>query len=67
MFGIPADQISNLLLQGTTATLTDCLRAYAEAGAGRVVVSIAAGDWFRQTALIAEALRQLSSTTTAWH
>jgi alkanesulfonate monooxygenase SsuD/methylene tetrahydromethanopterin reductase-like flavin-dependent oxidoreductase (luciferase family) len=55
MFGMPADQISNVLLTGSPSDLAVHLSAYAEAGATRVVVSVAGGNWFRQTELLAEA------------
>jgi alkanesulfonate monooxygenase SsuD/methylene tetrahydromethanopterin reductase-like flavin-dependent oxidoreductase (luciferase family) len=55
MFGIPAEAQSGMLVRGDPAALAEHLAPYAAAGAQRLVVSIAGGDWFRQTELIAEA------------
>jgi alkanesulfonate monooxygenase SsuD/methylene tetrahydromethanopterin reductase-like flavin-dependent oxidoreductase (luciferase family) len=59
MYGIPADQISSVLVTGGPDQVAGHLAALAEAGADRVVVSIAAGDWHRQTELLAEAHARL--------
>jgi alkanesulfonate monooxygenase SsuD/methylene tetrahydromethanopterin reductase-like flavin-dependent oxidoreductase (luciferase family) len=55
MFGIPDAAIPSVLHTGTTDGVARQLQAYAAAGASRIVFSIAAGDWFRQTELIIEA------------
>jgi alkanesulfonate monooxygenase SsuD/methylene tetrahydromethanopterin reductase-like flavin-dependent oxidoreductase (luciferase family) len=55
MFGIPPNQIPNMLLTGGPSEVAVQLAEYGQAGAGRVVVSIAAGDWRRQVELLAEA------------
>ncbi len=59
MFGIPREAIPNVLLRGTAAELAAQLAAFGEAGAERVVISVAAGSWQRQTELVAEARRLL--------
>jgi alkanesulfonate monooxygenase SsuD/methylene tetrahydromethanopterin reductase-like flavin-dependent oxidoreductase (luciferase family) len=55
MFGIPPQALPSVLVRGGPAALAEHLAAYAEAGAQRLVESIAGGDWLRQTELIAEA------------
>ncbi|HEX8967858.1 MAG TPA: LLM class flavin-dependent oxidoreductase [Chloroflexota bacterium] len=59
MFDIPPEQIANVLVHGSPAKLAELMAAYAESGATRLVVSVAAGDWFRQTELLAEAYASL--------
>jgi alkanesulfonate monooxygenase SsuD/methylene tetrahydromethanopterin reductase-like flavin-dependent oxidoreductase (luciferase family) len=59
MFGIPPDQADNVVWRGGPAELADVLTDYRQAGAKRVVISVAAGDWFRQTELLADAYRRL--------
>jgi alkanesulfonate monooxygenase SsuD/methylene tetrahydromethanopterin reductase-like flavin-dependent oxidoreductase (luciferase family) len=56
MFGIPPEAIPSMLVRGAPAALAEHLAPYAEAGAERLVISVAGGDWFRQTELIARAL-----------
>jgi hypothetical protein len=55
VYGIPPDQIAKMLLSGGSSQVAARLAEYGDAGATRVVVSIAAGDWYRQTELLAEA------------
>jgi hypothetical protein len=52
---MPSDQVSNMLLRGGPAEVAARLTEYGEAGAERVVVTLAAGDWMRQAELLAEA------------
>ena len=59
MFGIPPEVLPSMLVRGGPAALAEQLAPYAEAGARRVVISIAGGDWFRQTELVAEARAML--------
>jgi hypothetical protein len=40
---------------GSVADVRERLDAYGDAGAARVVVTLAAGDWRRQAELLAEA------------
>jgi alkanesulfonate monooxygenase SsuD/methylene tetrahydromethanopterin reductase-like flavin-dependent oxidoreductase (luciferase family) len=54
-YGIPADQVPNMLVHGDTAEIAARLADYAQAGVDRVVVDFVAGDWYRQTELLAEA------------
>jgi alkanesulfonate monooxygenase SsuD/methylene tetrahydromethanopterin reductase-like flavin-dependent oxidoreductase (luciferase family) len=55
VFGMPPEAVDEMLVRGSTADVATRLRALRAAGADRVVASIAAGDWARQTALFAEA------------
>ena len=55
VFGMPADQVADMLVTGGPAEIATHLKEYAVAGAERVVVSFAAGDWRRQVELLAEA------------
>jgi alkanesulfonate monooxygenase SsuD/methylene tetrahydromethanopterin reductase-like flavin-dependent oxidoreductase (luciferase family) len=54
MFNMPPDIIPSTLVRSTPLQLADLLRQYAAAGASRLVVSVAAGDWQRQVELVAE-------------
>jgi alkanesulfonate monooxygenase SsuD/methylene tetrahydromethanopterin reductase-like flavin-dependent oxidoreductase (luciferase family) len=56
-YGIPIDVIPQMLFEGTPAELAQRLAGYARANAERVIVTIAAGDWPRQSELLAEASR----------
>jgi alkanesulfonate monooxygenase SsuD/methylene tetrahydromethanopterin reductase-like flavin-dependent oxidoreductase (luciferase family) len=60
MFGMPADQVPSVLTTGGRDEVATRLAALAEAGADRVVVTIAAGGWPRQAELLAEARALLS-------
>jgi alkanesulfonate monooxygenase SsuD/methylene tetrahydromethanopterin reductase-like flavin-dependent oxidoreductase (luciferase family) len=55
MFGIPADQVPAVLHTGPPAQIAELLAEHFSHGAERVVISVAAGDWFRQAELAAEA------------
>jgi alkanesulfonate monooxygenase SsuD/methylene tetrahydromethanopterin reductase-like flavin-dependent oxidoreductase (luciferase family) len=60
-FGMPADLVPQILVTGSTAEVVARLADYAGAsGAERLVASFAAGDWHRQTDLLAEAAAQLT-------
>lgn len=61
-FGMPAELVPEVVTTGGPAELADLLRAHGEAGADRVVVSVAAGDWFRQAELVAWAADLLDRT-----
>jgi alkanesulfonate monooxygenase SsuD/methylene tetrahydromethanopterin reductase-like flavin-dependent oxidoreductase (luciferase family) len=52
LFGMPAEAVSGMLLR-TQDALAGRLATWAELGAERVVLTIAAGDWRRQADLIA--------------
>jgi alkanesulfonate monooxygenase SsuD/methylene tetrahydromethanopterin reductase-like flavin-dependent oxidoreductase (luciferase family) len=54
-YGIPREQISEVLVWGSVGQVGERLAAYAEAGADRVLVDFPTGDWHRQSALLAEA------------
>jgi alkanesulfonate monooxygenase SsuD/methylene tetrahydromethanopterin reductase-like flavin-dependent oxidoreductase (luciferase family) len=55
IFGMPVDAVPDTLTLGGPAEVADRIAAYGEAGAERVVVTLAAGDWMRQAELLAEA------------
>jgi alkanesulfonate monooxygenase SsuD/methylene tetrahydromethanopterin reductase-like flavin-dependent oxidoreductase (luciferase family) len=55
MFGIPADQVPAVLHSGPPDQIAALLAEHFSRGAERVVISVAAGDWFRQAELAAEA------------
>jgi alkanesulfonate monooxygenase SsuD/methylene tetrahydromethanopterin reductase-like flavin-dependent oxidoreductase (luciferase family) len=59
-YGIPPDQADGALVRGTPAQVADRIAGLAEAGADRIVVDIAAGDWHHQADLLAEACGTLS-------
>lgn len=59
MFGIPADQVPAVLHTGPPAQIAELLAGHFSRGAERVVISVAAGDWFRQAELAAEACNLL--------
>ncbi|RJO70774.1 LLM class flavin-dependent oxidoreductase [Nocardia panacis] len=55
MFGIPVEHVESSLAHGDTGVIAEHLNAFAVQGAGRVVVTLVAGDWFRQAELLAQA------------
>ncbi|MGH9191405.1 MAG: LLM class flavin-dependent oxidoreductase [Acidimicrobiales bacterium] len=55
MFGMPAEAVPGTLTGGRPADVASRISEYGEAGAERVVVTLAAGDWMRQAELLAEA------------
>jgi alkanesulfonate monooxygenase SsuD/methylene tetrahydromethanopterin reductase-like flavin-dependent oxidoreductase (luciferase family) len=55
IFGMPVDAVPDTLTLGGPAEVADRISAYGDAGAERVVVTLAAGDWMRQAELLAEA------------
>jgi alkanesulfonate monooxygenase SsuD/methylene tetrahydromethanopterin reductase-like flavin-dependent oxidoreductase (luciferase family) len=61
VYGMPRDVAAALLVEGGPPALAERIGVLAEMGAERVVVTLAAGDWFRQAELLAEA----ASLTTA--
>jgi alkanesulfonate monooxygenase SsuD/methylene tetrahydromethanopterin reductase-like flavin-dependent oxidoreductase (luciferase family) len=54
MFGMPSEAVD--VVVSDPARLSERIGAVHAAGADRVVVSVVAGDWFRQTELVAKAL-----------
>ena len=62
MFGLPADQAENTLVSGGPEVVAEHLSRLAAEGAQRVVVTLVAGDWFRQAELLARACRSLTGT-----
>ena len=59
MFGMPADAVPDILVTGGADAVADRIRGLAAIGAERVVVTLAAGDWFRQAELLAEATERV--------
>ncbi len=55
LFGMPAAAVPGTLTLGGPAEVAARISEYGEAGAERVVVTLAAGDWMRQAELLAEA------------
>jgi alkanesulfonate monooxygenase SsuD/methylene tetrahydromethanopterin reductase-like flavin-dependent oxidoreductase (luciferase family) len=58
-FGMPAEAVDDVVVRGGPEVAAAHLAALAEAGAHRVVVTVAAGDWHRQADLLAEAVALL--------
>jgi len=56
LFGMPPDAADGMAATDQAA-LADWLARWEEVGAERVVLTVAAGDWFRQAELVAEAAR----------
>ncbi|MBV9354151.1 MAG: hypothetical protein JO023_01360 [Chloroflexi bacterium] len=59
IFGGPADPVGAVLLRLTPDELASTIAAYGDAGASRPVISVAGGDWYRQTELVGEARTRL--------
>lgn len=57
MFGIPIEHAESSVVQGDSDLVAEHLSEHAAHGARRVVVSLVAGDWFRQAELLARACR----------
>jgi alkanesulfonate monooxygenase SsuD/methylene tetrahydromethanopterin reductase-like flavin-dependent oxidoreductase (luciferase family) len=57
MFGMPVEALDRVLFEGSPAAMAARLAELRDAGAARVVASIAGGDWYRQVELLAEAGR----------
>lgn len=52
LFGIPAELVDTMVLRGEPDQVAERIAAWGDLGARRVVVSIAGGNWFRQTELL---------------
>lgn len=59
MFGMRPEAVPAILVTGGPSAVAERLDAWAAAGAERVVVTPAAGDWHRQADLLAEAVALL--------
>lgn len=55
LFGMPAEVVSDMVVTGGPSVVAERISALRAIGAQRVVVSVAAGDWDRQSELVAEA------------
>jgi len=55
MFGIPAEYVPSVLHAGPPGEIAARLAEHAGRGVERVVISVAAGNWFRQAELVARA------------
>ena len=58
LFGMPAGSAGDVLVTGPPSAAAERIDQWSEIGAERVVVTFAAGDWFRQAELLAEAARR---------
>jgi alkanesulfonate monooxygenase SsuD/methylene tetrahydromethanopterin reductase-like flavin-dependent oxidoreductase (luciferase family) len=56
VFGMPAEVVASILVAGGADVLVDRVDGWAAVGAERVVLTLPAGDWFRQAELAAKAL-----------
>ena len=56
---MPAEAVPDILVTGGPDAVADRLAGLGAIGAERVVVTLAASDWFRQAELLAEAARRL--------
>ena len=56
---MPAEAVDDAVVRGGPEVAAAHIAALAEAGAHRVVVTVAAGDWHRQADLLAEAVALL--------
>jgi hypothetical protein len=65
MFGIPASLVPGMLNTGPPAQVASRLAEHADQGINRVVISVAAGNWFRQVELVAQARDLLGSDENA--
>jgi alkanesulfonate monooxygenase SsuD/methylene tetrahydromethanopterin reductase-like flavin-dependent oxidoreductase (luciferase family) len=54
VYGMPAEAVPDILVTGGPEAIVHRIAALQEIGATRVVVTLAAGDWFRQAELLAE-------------
>src|SRR5262245_43634169 len=59
LYAIPAEAVPDMLVTGGPEAAAARLAGFADIGAERVVVTLVAGDWFRQAELLAEAARGL--------
>jgi alkanesulfonate monooxygenase SsuD/methylene tetrahydromethanopterin reductase-like flavin-dependent oxidoreductase (luciferase family) len=59
MYGVPAEAVPELLVHGSPAAVAERVAALHALGAERVVVTLAAGDWWRQAELLATAVEQI--------
>lgn len=64
IFGIPADQVPAVLHTGPPGQIAALLAERAGQGIERVVISVAAGNWFRQVELVAQARDLLGAAAT---
>lgn len=60
-FAIPPEYADNAVLSGDIDTMAGHLSDAAAHGSARVIVTLAAGDWFRQAELLAEAREHIAS------
>ncbi|HEY8546703.1 MAG TPA: LLM class flavin-dependent oxidoreductase [Acidimicrobiales bacterium] len=55
VYGMPAEAVPDILVTGGPDAVADRIGKWTTLGARRVVVTLAAGNWFRQAELLAEA------------
>jgi alkanesulfonate monooxygenase SsuD/methylene tetrahydromethanopterin reductase-like flavin-dependent oxidoreductase (luciferase family) len=59
MFGMPAEAVPDMVVTGGPDAVAERLAGLGAVGAAEVVVTLVAGDWFRQAELLAEARARL--------
>jgi hypothetical protein len=59
MFGMPAEAVGDMVVTGGPDAVAERLAGLGAVGAAEVVVTLVAGDWFRQAELLAEARSRL--------
>jgi alkanesulfonate monooxygenase SsuD/methylene tetrahydromethanopterin reductase-like flavin-dependent oxidoreductase (luciferase family) len=64
LYSLPEDDVPTLLVVGDPEDVAARLSQYGEIGAERVVITLAAGNWYRQADLLAEAREHLAGRRT---
>lgn len=60
LYGMPAEAVPDMVVTGPPAAVAERIAALGAIGAEQVVFTLAAGDWFRQAELLAEAVSLVS-------
>lgn len=60
MFGVPAEHVDAFLTRGDPSAVADRLAGLVTADTERLVVTFAAGDWFRQAELLAQVRNRIA-------
>jgi alkanesulfonate monooxygenase SsuD/methylene tetrahydromethanopterin reductase-like flavin-dependent oxidoreductase (luciferase family) len=60
LYGMPADAVPDMVVTGGPDAAAERLAALGAIGAGEIVVTLVAGDWFRQAELLAGARSRLA-------
>ena len=56
LYGMPAEAVPDMVVTGPPAAIAERIAALGEVGAETIAFTLAAGDWFRQAELLAEAV-----------